>query len=76
MTSSNNPMAMLMNMMRPQMPQMQSVQSQNQPIDKERFMTGVKQLSQSQLQNLVQQARRQGISDSDIEAGLKFILGK
>ena len=76
MTSSNNPMAMLMNMMRPQMPQMQSVQSQNQPIDKERFMAGVKQLNQSQLQNLVQQARRQGINDSDIEAGLKFILGK
>ena len=76
MTSSNNPMAMLMNMMRPQMPQMQSVQSQNQPIDKERFMAGVKQLNQSQLQNLVQQARSQGISDSDIEAGLQFILGK
>lgn len=72
MTSSNNPMAMLMNMMRPQMPQMQSAQ----PIDKERFMTGVKQLNQSQLQSLVQQARSQGISDSDIEAGLKFILGK
>ena len=52
MTSSNNPMAMLMNMMRPQMPQMQSVQSQNQPIDKERFMTGVKQLNQIQLQFL------------------------
>lgn len=72
MTSSNNPMAMLMNMMRPQMPQMQSAQ----PIDKERFMIGAKQLNQSQLQSLVQQARSQGISDSDIEAGLKFILGK
>lgn len=73
MTSSNNPMAMLMNMMRPQM---QRVQPQAQPIDKERFMTGAKQLNQSQLQGLVQQARSQGISDSDIEAGLKFILGK
>lgn len=76
MTSSNNPMAMLMNMMRPQMPQMQNAQPQTQPIDKERFMTGVKQLNQSQLQSLVRQARSQGISDSDIEAGLKFILGK
>lgn len=73
MTSSNNPMAMLMNMMRPQM---QNVQPQTQPIDKERFMIGAKQLNQSQLQSLVQQARSQGISDSDIEAGLKFILGK
>lgn len=73
MTSSNNPMAMLMNMMHPQM---QNAQSQTQPIDKERFMAGAKQLNQSQLQSLVQQARSQGISDSDIEAGLKFILGK
>lgn len=36
MTSSNNPMAMLMNMMRPQVPQMQNAQPQTQPIDKVR----------------------------------------
>ena len=43
------------------------------PINPEQFRKMVPSLSQSFLQQLVQQAKEKGISEQDIESGLKFI---
>ena len=79
--NSSNPLQMLM-----QMGQMQS-QGANplqqimgmgtqtrQPIDPQRFTTAVSRLDKQTLATLVNQARQQGISEAEIEAGLNFLL--
>lgn len=48
--------------------------SQKTPIDPTKFQVGVQQLNKEALAQLVQQARAQGISESQIEAGLNYIL--
>lgn len=48
--------------------------SQTAPIDPTKFQQGVQQLNKEALAQLVQQARARGISDSEIEAGLNYIL--
>lgn len=51
--------------------------SQNQPqvpsLNKEQFKSFLPNINNNMMQQLVQKARAQGISDSDIEAGLNFI---
>lgn len=51
----------------------------NQPkpqpqINPEKFQQGVQSLDKNALAQLVQRARAQGIPDSQIEAGLNYIL--
>ena len=48
----------------------------NRPqIDENKFNQEVTKLDKEKLVQLVKQARAQGISDSQIEAGLNYILG-
>lgn len=46
------------------------------PIDQNKLMSGVKNLNQNQWQQIVAVARKQGVSEEQIEAGLKTLLGK
>lgn len=46
------------------------------PIDQNKLMSGAKNFSQNQWQQLVAAARKQGISEDQIEQGLKMLLGK
>ena len=59
-----NPLAQMMGMGSPM----------RQPIDPQRLAMGVSKLDKQTLANLVVQARRQGIPESEIEAGLNFLL--
>ena len=78
--NSSNPLQMLMQM--GQMHQQQNPLQQmmgmgtqtRQPIDPQRFTAAVTKLDKQALANLVTQARQQGISESEIEAGLNFLL--
>ena len=45
-------------------------------IDPQKFQQGVQNLSKETLAQLVQRARAQGIPDSEIEAGLNYILSQ
>ena len=78
--NSSNPLQMLMQMgqMRQQqnpLQQMMGMGTQTrQPIDPQRFTAAVTKLDKQTLANLVTQARQQGISESEIEAGLNFLL--
>lgn len=45
-----------------------------QPIDPQKFTAAATKLDKQSLVNLVAQARKQGISESEIEAGLNFLL--
>lgn len=45
-----------------------------QPIDPQRFTSAAQKLDKQTLANLVTQARQQGISETEIEAGLNFLL--
>ena len=45
-----------------------------QPIDQQRFTAAATKLDKQTLANLVSKARQQGISESEIEAGLNFLL--
>ena len=55
--------------------QMMSMGTQRrQPIDPQRLTSAVSKLDKQTLANLVKQARQQGISESEIEAGLNFLL--
>lgn len=65
---NQNPMTALMQQM--------SQKNTNTPIDRNKLMNGVNGFDQQKWQSLVTQARRQGISEADIESGLKFLLGK
>ena len=47
---------------------------QRQPIDPQKFSTAASKLDKQTLANLVNQARQQGISEDEIEAGLNFLL--
>ena len=79
--NSSNPLQMLM-----QMGQMQSMGAnpltqmmtmgtpQRHPIDPQKFTAAAAKLDKQTLANLVIQARQQGISESEIEAGLNFLL--
>lgn len=69
MNNGINPMAQMMSMMqnRNQKPQ------QIIPLNQTQFKQYVSNIDDNVLQQLVQQARQQGISDNDIEAGINFI---
>ena len=79
--NSSNPLQMLMQMgqMQPMganpLAQMMSMGTpQRQPIDPQRFTAAATKLDKQTLANLVTKARQQGISESEIEAGLNFLL--
>ena len=77
--NSSNPLQMLMAMGQRQavnpMQQMMAMGSQQrQPIDPQRFTAAASKLDKQSLANLVNQARQQGISEAEIEAGLNFLL--
>lgn len=63
----SNPMSALMNMMN-------NKQNNYPPINPQMLMQFMPKLTQNDLVKVVQQARAQGISESDIEAGLNFLL--
>ena len=76
----SNPLQMLMQMGQMQqqqnpLQQMMGMGTQTkQPIDPQRFTAAVTKLDKQTLANLVTQARQQGMSESEIEAGLNFLL--
>ena len=79
--NQSNPLQMLMQMGQAQpqnanpLAQMMGMGSpMRQPIDPQRLAMGVSKLDKQTLANLVVQARRQGIPESEIEAGLNFLL--
>ena len=77
--NSSNPLQMLMMMGQRQaanpMQQMMAMGTQQrQPIDPQKFSTAASKLDKQTLANLVNQARQQGISEDEIEAGLNFLL--
>ena len=47
---------------------------QRQPIDPQKFTVAAQKLDKQTLANLVTQARQQGIPETEIEAGLNFLL--
>ena len=77
--NSSNPLQMLMTMGQRQaanpMQQMMAMGTQQrQPIDPQKFSAAASKLDKQSLANLVNQARQQGISEDEIEAGLNFLL--
>ena len=82
--NSSNPLQMLMQMgqmgqMNPMgvnpLQQMMGMGSpMRQPIDPRKFTAAATRLDKQALANLVTQARQQGISEQEIEAGLNFLL--
>lgn len=64
MQQSANPLQQMMNMGTPQ----------RQPIDPQKFTAAAQKLDKQTLANLVTQARQQGIPETEIEAGLNFLL--
>lgn len=77
--NSFNPMQMLMMMSQKQganpLQQMMNMGTQRkQPIDIQKFTQAASKLDKQTLANLVNQARQQGISEQEIEAGLNFLL--
>ena len=77
--NSSNPLQMLMMMGQQQninpLQQMMSMGSpQRHPIDPQKFTAAAAKLDKQTLANLVIQARQQGISEQEIEAGLNFLL--
>lgn len=76
---SSNPLQMLMQMGLRQAPnplqQMMAIGTpQRQPIDHQKFTAAAQKLDKQTLANLVIQARQQGIPETEIEAGLNFLL--
>ena len=59
-----NPIQQMMNMGTPT----------RQPIDPQKFTAAASKLDKQTLANLVTKARQQGIPESEIEAGLNFLL--
>lgn len=77
--NSSNPLQMLMQMGQRQAPnplqQMMAMGTpQHQPIDPQKFTAAAQKLDKQTLANLVTQARQQGIPETEIEAGLNFLL--
>ena len=78
--NSSNPLQMLMQL--GQMQQQSNPFQQmmglgtptRQPIDQQRFTAAATKLDKQTLANLVSKARQQGIPESEIEAGLNFLL--
>lgn len=73
----SNPFSMLMNMMnqRQGFNQMNPMNNNSQkiPLNQQQFKQYLPNIDNNILQQLAQQARNQGIPDSDIQAGLNFI---
>ena len=77
--NSSNQLQMLMQMGSRQAPnplqQMMAMGTpQHQPIDPQKFTAAAQKLDKQTLANLVTQARQQGIPETEIEAGLNFLL--
>ena len=77
--NSSNPLQMLMQIGSRQAPnplqQMMAMGTpQSQPIDPQKFTAAAQKLDKQTLANLVTQARQQGIPETEIEAGLNFLL--
>ena len=77
--NSSNPLQMLMTMGQRQaanpLQQMMAMGTQQrQSIDPQKFSAAASKLDKQTLANLVNQARQQGISEDEIEAGLNFLL--
>lgn len=78
--NSYNPLQMLMQMGQMQqqpnpLQQMMNMGSPTrQPIDQQKFTAAAAKLDKQSLANLVSKARQQGIPESEIEAGLNFLL--
>lgn len=77
--NSSNPLQMLMSLGQKQganpLQQMMSMGApQRQPINPQQFTAAAAKLDKQALANLVTQARQQGISEQEIEAGLNFLL--
>ena len=78
--NSYNPLQMLMQMGQMQqqpnpLQQMMNMGSlTRQPIDQQKFTAAAAKLDKQSLANLVSKARQQGIPESEIEAGLNFLL--
>ena len=84
--NSSNPFVMMMNMINPMMnnpmsqmmnmtpiPMMPNKRQQNIPLNQNQFKQFLPNIDDNILQQLVQQAKQQGISDNDIQAGINFI---
>ena len=64
----------MMNNLFPLPPQMRPQQQQQMiGVNPQQFQQWLPQINQNMLQQLINQARQQGMSDSDIQAGLNFI---
>ena len=64
----------MMNNLFPLPPQMRPRQPQQMiGVNPQQFQQWLPQVNQNMLQQLINQARQQGMSDSDIQAGLNFI---
>ena len=65
----------MMNNLFPLPPQMRPQQQQTQQIgiNPQQFQQWLPQINQNMLQQLINQARQQGMNDADIQAGLNFI---
>ena len=77
--NSSKPLQMLMSMGQRQAPnplqQMMSMGTpQHQPNNTKKFTAAAQKLDKQTLANLVTQARQQGIPETEIEAGLNFLL--
>ena len=79
--NSFNPLQMLMQMGQPgaqganPLQQMMGLGTQQrQQIDPQKLAAAIGRLDKQDLANLVVQARKQGISEAEIEAGLNFLL--
>jgi hypothetical protein len=62
----------MMNNLFPLPPQMRP-QQQMTGVNPQQFQQWLPQINQNMLQQLISRARQQGMSDSDIQAGLNFI---
>lgn len=74
--SSYNPMQLLMQMGKGRTMPFPNIQkpAQNLPINAQKLKQMAPQITKEDYAQLVSQARAQGISEKDIEAGLNFLL--
>ena len=63
----------MMNNLFPLPPQMRPQQQQVTGVNPQQFQQWLPQINQNMLQQLINQARQQGMNDADIQAGLNFI---
>ena len=63
----------MMNNLFPLPPQMRPQQQQMTGVNPQQFQQWLPQVNQNMLQQLINQARQQGMNDADIQAGLNFI---